>query len=311
MKKISIVVPCYNEQETIMIFYHTIQKYLIKDYAFTLLFIDDGSTDDTYKILSKLSQTDDHVKYLRFSRNFGKESAMLAGLEYSYKADFDATIIMDVDLQDPPELIIDMLNYYEQGYKHIYAKHRSRKDEPKIRTFFAMQFYKVYAYITKDKHIVRGARDFSLLDRDVVKAFIDVNDYTRFTKGIFSWVGFEKKCIEFDYVKRSAGKTKWSFVQLFKYAMRGINQFSHFYKFVPNFVILFISIVIISDFFTLDLTNIVELKILIMEFIMLLLVFVLKAQLNLTYDIRDHGLKRPKYIIEETNMGIENEKYDK
>lgn len=303
MKRISIIVPVYNEEETIEIYYNEIQKYLNKKYEFDILFINDGSTDQTQNIVDNIIKTDDHIKYVKFSRNFGKEAAMLAGLEFSYNHKYDATIIMDVDLQDPPELINEMIEYYEQGYKHVYAKHRSRKNEPFLRTFFANSFYRLYARLTKDKFIVRGARDYSLLDRDVVKAFIDVNDYTRFTKGIFSWVGFEKKCIEFDYVKRSAGKTKWNFVSLFKYALRGINQFSHFYKILPHLACLLFTVIIISDLLILDLSNMMNLKIIALEFMMLVVTLILTMVINLNYDIRDHGLNRPKYIVEHSNLG--------
>ena len=306
MKKISVIVPVFNEEETIEIYYNEIYKHLPEQYDWTLLFVNDGSSDKTQQILNDLSSKDDKVKFVKFSRNFGKEGAMLAGLEYSYLHEYDAVIIMDVDLQDPPELIRDMVTYYEQGYKHIYAKHRSRANEPFLRRFFAMNFYRVYARLTGDAHVVRGARDYSLLDRDVVKAFIDVNDYTRFTKGIFSWVGFDKKCIEFDYVKRSAGKTKWSFWGLLKYAMRGINQFSHFYKILPTLLVVLFAGVMVFDVFYLDLTNPVHLKLFMIEAMLLLMTLVIRTHISLSYDIRDHGLHRPKYIVEETNMRVQN-----
>lgn len=306
MKQISIVVPCYNEEETVNIFYNEIKKHYVDKYEFILIFVDDGSTDKTLELITKLHKEDKNVKYISFSRNFGKEAAMLAGLEFAYKMEVDATVIMDVDLQDPPQLIKEMVEYYEQGYKHVFAKHRSRKDEPRIRTFFAMSFYKVYAFLTKDKHVVRGARDYSLLDRDVIKAFIDVNDYTRFTKGIFSWVGFEKKCIEFDYVKRSAGKTKWSFMGLFKYAITGINQFSHFYKILPHFTATLIGIMIVFDLFNINFNNQMELQIFGVEVVLFLITLILTTLMNLNYDIRDHGLNRPKYIVEQSNIEIKS-----
>ncbi len=305
MKRVSIIVPVYNEEETIEIYYNEVWKHLPKNYEFNVVFVNDGSQDNTQSILEDLSKKDDRIKYIKFSRNFGKEAAMLAGLEFSYDCLYDATVIMDVDLQDPPELIADMIKYYEEGYKHIYAKHASRKDEPWLRTFFAMRFYKIYAWLTNDKHVVRGARDFSLMDRDVLKAFIDVNDYTRFTKGIFSWVGFEKKCIEFDYIERSAGTTKWNFFSLFKYAMRGINQFSHFYKIIPRIAVVLFSLLIIADLFILDLTSIADLKILSIEIMLLIMTVILTHLMNLNYDIRDHGLNRPKYIVENTNIEVD------
>ena len=156
--------------------------------------------------------------------------------------------------------------------------------------------------------ILKGnERNLQQVDNKVIKAFIDVNDYTRFTKGIFSWVGFDKKCIEFDYVKRSAGKTKWSFWKLLKYAMRGINQFSHFYKILPSLLIILFTGVIVFDFFYLDVSNPLHVKTIIIESMLLLMTLVIRTHISLSYDIRDHGLHRPKYIVEETNMRVNNE----
>ena len=162
---------------------------------------------------------------------------MLAGLNGAKALDSDAAIFIDADLQDPPHLILEMLKLYEEGYKHIYAKHRKRVGEPVLRTFFAKMFYIVYSFLTKDKNISKGARDFCLMDRAVIDAFLAIKDKNRFTKGIFSFVGFEKKCIEFDYIPRKAGKTKWSFKKLYKYAWLGIRQFSHVHLIIPRLLI--------------------------------------------------------------------------
>ena len=301
MKKVSIIIPCYNEEEVLHILYTEVLKYLDSNYSFNLIFIDDGSKDRTLEIIMDLSRKDERIKYVSFSRNFGKEAAMYAGLVASQKLNCDAAILIDADLQDPPSLIPEMLQAYEQGYKHIYAKHRTRKGEPILKTFFAKMFYKVYAFLTGDKNLSQGSRDFCLMDKTVVNAFLAIKDHKRFTKGIFSWVGFKKKCIEFDYIPRAAGKTKWSFSKLFKYALMGIRQFSHVYIVIPSFAIILALGITIADII-LAITNGFIWSDLKIDIFVLLILFSIRYLMLLLYDIRDHNLQRPIYIPDETNI---------
>ena len=301
MKRISIIVPCYNEEEVLDILYTEIQKYFDPKYYFNLVFIDDGSKDKTLEIVKGLSEKDERVKYVSFSRNFGKEAAMFAGLEAAQKLDSDAAILIDADLQDPPSLIPQMLEYYEQGHKHIYAKHKTRKGEPFLKTFFAMMFYKVYSRLSGNKNMTKGARDFCLLSREVIAAFLAVKDYRRFTKGIFTWVGFEKKCIEFDYVPRVAGKTKWSFKNLLRYAFLGIRQFSNVYLLVPKTLIFFSFLLLVYEVISGFLTqfDFLALKI---EFLALLILIGIYYLLKVLYDVREQGLNRPIYLTNDSNI---------
>lgn len=302
MKRITIIIPCYNEEEVLEFFYQEIQKYFVGGYDFKLLFVNDGSKDDTIKIIKSLKEKDDRVKYISFSRNFGKEAAMLAGLQGAKDLNSDACILIDADLQDPPSLILEMIKYYEEGYKHIYAKHKTRKGEPKLKTFFALSFYKVYSFITKDKNLNKGARDFCLMDKAVIDAFLSIKDKDRFTKGISSWVGFEKKCIEFDYVERKAGKTKWSFKKLFNYAMLGIRQFSHLYRYITKFFVFASFLTLALDLFFSIKNKTFNYQMLIIEGFLFFVFICLDVVMKLLYDIRDQGLNRPLYVIEDSNI---------
>lgn len=225
MKKISIVVPCYNEEEAIPYFYNEIEKVTeeMLEVEFEYLFINDGSKDKTLDILRDLSKKDRKVRYISFSRNFGKEAAMYAGLK---EATGDFVAIMDADLQDPPKLLPEMYHAVtKEGYDSAATRRVTRKGEPKIRSFFARCFYKLINKISK-ADIVDGARDFRLMNRQMVDAILSMSEYNRFSKGIFGWVGFETKWIEFENVERVAGATKWSFWKLFKYSIEGIVAFS-------------------------------------------------------------------------------------
>ena len=226
MNLISVVVPCLNEQDAIPIFYNEIIKIINKmgpRVTFEVIFVDDGSSDDTLEVLRKLNEKDRKIKYIAFSRNFGKESAMFAGLE---KARGDYIAVMDVDLQDPPELLIDMYNgITDEGYDCVATKRATRKGESKIRSFFARRFYSIINKISKTE-IVDGARDYRLMTRQMVDAILSVREYNRFSKGIFGWVGFKTKWLEYENIERVAGKTSWSFWGLFLYALDGIIAFS-------------------------------------------------------------------------------------
>lgn len=226
MSLLSVIVPCYNEEESVALFYEELTKndpaFRDMDMEMEILYIDDGSRDCTVQEVKKLREKDGRVHLLSFSRNFGKESAMFAGLE---KAKGDYVVIMDVDLQDPPSLLPEMFSYMKQGYDSVATRRVSRKGEPPIRSFFARMFYKLMKRISKTE-IVDGARDYRLMTRQVVDAILSMQEYNRFTKGIFGWVGFRTKWLEFENVERAKGETKWNFWKLFLYSLDGILAFS-------------------------------------------------------------------------------------
>lgn len=226
-KLISVIVPCFNEEDAIPYFYEEIKKVSEKmnDVKFEYIFVDDGSKDKTLLILKAYAKIDERVRYVSFSRNFGKEAAMMAGLEYS---NGDYVTLMDADLQDPPSMLSEMLKIItEEGYDCVGTRRVTRKGEPKIRSFFARMFYKIINKMSKTE-MVDGARDYRLMKRKVVDAIISMKEYNRYSKGIFSFVGFKTKWLEYENVERVAGKTKWSFWKLFKYAIEGIVGFSTF-----------------------------------------------------------------------------------
>lgn len=222
--KLSVVVPCFNEQEAVPIFYNEVKKILVTLKAeYEIIFIDDGSSDKTLEEVKELSEKDKCVHYVSFSRNFGKEAAMYAGLK---KAAGDYVVIMDVDLQDPPSLIPEMLSAVCSGeFDSAATRRTNRKGEPPVRSMFARLFYKLMRYFS-DIDIVDGARDFRMMSRTMVDAVLSVSERGRFSKGIFAWVGFRTKYFEYKNVERSAGKTKWNFRKLFLYSLDGIVAFS-------------------------------------------------------------------------------------
>lgn len=228
---ISVVVPCYNEQEVLPLFYDEITRVsneMKEQHSylnFEFLFINDGSRDNTLQMLRELADNDNRVRYISFSRNFGKEAGMIAGLENS-KGDY--VVILDADLQHPPKFIPKMYEYVSSGeYDCASTRRVSRKGEPKLLSFFSRMFYKVINKISQTE-IVDGAQDFRFMTRQMVDAIIAMPEYNRFSKGIFSWVGFSTKYIEYENVERAAGKTTWSFWNLFKYSLEGIFAFSIF-----------------------------------------------------------------------------------
>ncbi len=224
MKRISIVVPCYNEEESIPLFYESLQKELQKIEAEAeLWFVNDGSRDGSLSQIKKLREADARVHYLSFSRNFGKEAALYAGLE---AATGDYVAVMDADLQDPPSLLPQMLSTLEQGTFDCVATRRvTRKGEPRLRSFFARRFYSLINRISKTE-VVDGARDFRLMTRQMVDAILSLKEVSRFSKGIFGWVGFSTQWIEYENIERVAGETKWSFWKLLIYSLDGIIGFS-------------------------------------------------------------------------------------
>jgi glucosyltransferase len=225
MKKCSVVVPCYNEEETIPIFYKEIQKYIVNipQLEFEFIFVDDGSKDASLQEMKALAAKDKSVKYISFSRNFGKEAGLFAGLEATTG---DYIVTMDVDLQDPPYLLEKMYQAVaEEGYDCAATRRTNRKGEARIRSWFAKKFYQIINKIS-NADIVDGARDYRFMTRQMVDSILSMREYNRFTKGIFGWIGFKTKWIPFENVERSAGTTKWSFWKLTLYALEGIIAFS-------------------------------------------------------------------------------------
>lgn len=224
--KISIVVPCYNEEAALVFFQKEIDRVsqeLMPDITFEILYIDDGSKDNTLQEIHHLAEQDERVKYISFSRNFGKEAAIYAGLK---NASGDLVAIMDADLQDPPALLPEMYHaIMEEGYDSVATRRVDCKGEPPVRSFFARKFYKLMNNIS-NTDIVDGARDYRLMNRKFVNALLELGEYNRFSKGLFGWVGFKTKWIEFENVERVAGETKWSFWKLFRYSIEGIVAFS-------------------------------------------------------------------------------------
>ena len=225
MQKLSLIVPCYNEEEALPFFYAEVDKIsaLLNGYEVEMLLVDDGSKDKTLEVVKELAKKDKRVKYLSFSRNFGKEAAMYAGF---CNVTGDLVAVMDADMQDPPSLLPKMIRIIEEeGYDSVATRRVTRKGEPKIRSFFARMFYKIMGKIS-DVDLVDGARDFRLMKRKMVDAIVAMSETNRFSKGIFGWIGFKTYWLEYENVKRVAGQTKWSFWKLFKYSMEGITNFS-------------------------------------------------------------------------------------
>ena len=225
MGRISVVIPCFNEEEALPVYYRAMCKVMgeMPEEEFELIFVDDGSSDRTLSILKKMNETDGRCRYLSFSRNFGKEAAIYAGLK---NAGGDYVATMDVDMQDPPGLLPEMYRILkEEDYDSVATRRSTRAGEPKIRSFLSESFYKFINCISKTE-IVNGARDYRLMKRKMVEAVLGMSEYNRFSKGIFEWVGFRTKWLEFQNVGRCAGQTKWSVRKLFTYSMEGITGFS-------------------------------------------------------------------------------------
>lgn len=226
MSVLSVIVPCYNEEESVADFYRELMKnetfFREKELEIEILYIDDGSRDNTAAEVKKLREADGRVHLISFSRNFGKEAGMYAGLE---KSRGDYVVMMDVDLQDPPALLPEMYSYMEQGYDSVATRRVSRKGEPPIRSFFARMFYRLMKHISRTE-IMDGARDYRLMTRQMVNAILQMQEYNRFTKGIYGWVGFQTKWLEYENVERAKGETKWNFWKLLIYSLEGITAFS-------------------------------------------------------------------------------------
>ena len=244
MKKISVILPTYNEADSIPLLYKRISDLTkkMKQYEFEILFVNDGSKDKTIQIIKELRQKDSRINYVNFSRNFGKEIAMIAGLDY---ATGDCVIFMDADLQDPPELIPELVKYWEEGYDDVYAKRRSRKGETWLKKFTSKMYYKILQKLTRIE-IQKDTGDFRLLDRRCVNALKKLRESQRNTKSMFSWIGYKKKEVLYDRDPRVAGSTKWNYIKLVDLAVDGITSFTtsplkiSTFIAIPTFIILFI-----------------------------------------------------------------------
>ncbi len=302
-KKLSVIVSCYNEEETIPMFYPAIVSVAQKmdNLDFEFLFVDDGSKDNSLKIIKKYATKDNRVKYISFSRNFGKEAAMYAGLKESTG---DYVTVMDCDLQDPPILLQEMYKYIcQEDYDVVATRRVTREGEPKIRSFFARKFYKLINKMLDKIEIVDGARDFRLMTRQVVNSILELNEYNRFSKGLFSFVGYKVKYIEYENIKRIAGTTKWSFMSLFKYAIDGIVAFTTKPLMWPIYfgILFLIASLVLLIITILNYTNLLVLITLLLFIFGLLYVFIRNIVLYLAKEYLENK-KRPIYIVKEKEL---------
>lgn len=307
---VSIVVPCYNEEKMLHLFYKELCSVIgpISGYQFELLFVNDGSKDSTLEIVRSLSAKDNRVKYISFSRNFGKESAIYAGLSLA-RGDF--VTIMDADLQDPPALLPEMLRHIEAGYDSVATRRVTRKGEPLFRSFFARQFYKAINRMSRID-IVDGARDYRMISRQMVDAILSMREYHRFSKGIFGWIGFKTKWIDYENIERVAGESSWSFWNLFAYAIDGIIAFTTTPLRIASYsgmtlslmaFIYFLYVVLRTLVFGVDLPGYASTValILFMGGIQLLSIGILGEYMARTYMEVKH---RPVFIIQESNINV-------
>lgn len=300
MDKISIIVPCFNEEDVVSMFHQETTKQLhrISDIDYELLFINDGSKDHTASVLKELAEKDSHCFYFTFSRNFGKEAAMFAGLE---KATGDYVVIMDADLQHPPRLLPDMYHACKyEGYDCAAGKRVDRTGEGRLRNFLSHSFYKVIQKLTK-MDMDDGAGDFRMMSRQMVDAILELKEYNRYMKGLFSFVGFDTKWIEFHNVERAAGQTKWNFTSLFSYAFKGIFSFSAtpitFAGVIGTFLI-FLSLIISVVSVVMHYHTLVVDLILFLSGVQLIFISILGQYCTSCYF---ETKKRPIYIIKDTN----------
>ena len=310
MGKISVIVPCYNEEQALPLFYEELMKNVREfpeDVTFEMVFVNDGSNDKTLDVIKELVGKDDRIKYISFSRNFGKEAAIYAGLE---NATGDYITLMDADLQDPPSLLLEMYKAVkEEGYDAVGTRRKDRKGEPIIRSFFARMFYRLINKMTPFE-MVDGARDFIFITRQVANSIISIKEYNRYSKGLFSFVGYKVKWLEYKNVERVAGKTKWSFFKLMKYALEGITAFSTTPLIISSFLGLFFCLVafimiifiIVRTLINGDPTSGWPSLVCIIFFVSGIQLFslgIIGQYLSKTYlEVK----QRPIYIIKETNM---------
>ena len=309
MDLLSIVVPCYNEEESVELFLNEIQS-ILSDYNFEVIFVNDGSSDNTLKVIKDLADSNSNIKYLSFSRNFGKESAIYAGLS---NANGDLVCLIDADLQHPPSLIPEMIESICAGEADVVAARRtSRKGESRVKSFFSHMFYKVFNRVSQIT-LVEGATDFRVMKRIVVDAVLDLPEYNRFSKGLFQWVGFETKWIAYENVERVAGESAWSFRQLVRYSIEGVVAFTT----IPLTIVIFLGTILSVVAFLYMLFIIIKYLIysdpvqgfattmsviLLLGGIQLLSIGALGKYLEKTYT---ETKKRPIYIVRESNIDEE------
>ena len=315
MKKITIIIPAYNEEESLPLLYERLNKVVLelKEYEFEMLFINDGSKDKTIEIIKTFRAKDERVSYVDFSRNFGKEIAMIAGLDY---AKGDCVIFIDADLQDPPELIPELIKYWEQGYDDVYAKRRSRKGETFLKKFTSKMYYKILQSVTRVE-IQKDTGDFRLLDRRCVNALKQLRETQRCSKSMFSWIGYNKKEVLFDRDPRVAGETKWNYKKLIDLAIDGITSFTtsplriSTYLAIPTFlalVVYFIYVIIkcITQNVAIQAFQAIILLVLFFSGIQIMLFGIMGEYLGRIFN---ETKNRPLYFIKEYNgVREENEK---
>ncbi len=307
MKKISVIIPAYNEEESLPTLYQRMEKImeLMPNYEFEILFVNDGSKDNTIKIIKQMREKDNRICYVDFSRNFGKEIAMIAGLDY---AKGDCVIFMDADLQDPPELIPELVKYWEQGYDDVYAKRKSRKGETWLKKFTSKMYYKVLQKVTRIE-IQKDTGDFRLLDRRCVNALKKLRESQRNTKSMFSWIGYNKKEVLYDRDPRIAGQTKWNYMKLVDLAIDGITSFTtsplriSTFIAIPTFIVLFIYFIyVIAKTFVVNepiqAYQAIILLILFFSGIQILLFGIIGEYLGRIFNETKH---RPLYLVNEYN----------
>ena len=309
MDLLSIVVPCYNEEESVKLFLNEIQS-ILADYNFEVIFVNDGSSDNTLDVIKDLADSNSNVKYISFSRNFGKESAIYAGLS---NVNGDLVCLIDADLQHPPRLIPEMIESICAGEADVVAARRtSRKGESRVKSFFSHMFYKVFNRMSRIT-LVEGATDFRVMKRIVVDAVLDLPEYNRFSKGLFQWVGFETKWIAYENVERVAGESAWSFRQLVRYSVEGVVAFTT----IPLTIVIFLGTILSVVAFLYMLFIIIKYLIysdpvqgfattmsviLLLGGIQLLSIGALGKYLEKTYT---ETKKRPIYIVRESNIDEE------
>lgn len=315
MKKISIIIPAYNEEESLKLFYERLNKLMdtMNNYEFEILFVNDGSKDKTIEIIRKLRDYDKRINYVDFSRNFGKEIAMIAGLDY---ATGDCVIFMDADLQDPPELIPELVKYWEEGYDDVYARRKSRKGETFLKKYTSKMYYKILQKLT-NVEIQKDTGDFRLLDRRCVNALKKLRESQRCSKSMFSWIGYKKKEVLFDRSPRIAGKTKWNYKKLVDLAIDGITSFTtsplriSTYLSIPTFLMLiiyFIYVIIkcVTQNVVIQAFQAIILLILFFSGIQILLFGIVGEYLGRIFN---ETKNRPLYLVNEYN-GIREENED-
>ena len=307
MKKISIIVPAYNEEESLPHLYERLEELInsMENYEFEILFVNDGSTDNTINLIKQYRKKDNKISYVDFSRNFGKEIAMIAGLDY---AQGDAVIFMDADLQDPPELIPELVKYWEEGYDDVYAKRNSRKGETWLKKFTSKMYYRVLQSLT-NVPIQKDTGDFRLLDRRCVNALRKMRESQRCSKSMFSWIGYRKKEVLYDRDSRVAGQTKWNYKKLIDLAIDGITSFTtsplriSTYISIPTFIILFIYFIYVIAKCLVTSTMIqafqaIILLILFFSGIQILLIGIIGEYLGRIFN---ESKNRPLYLVNEYN----------